>query len=292
MLKKNNYDGSMIYYEIQKDINKQKFMILLNGFVFFVLLMVIIPMAFWWFFGLLEYIDLPFLDYDLIDMFKCTKLFLVPYAILLIFYFVVMYIEDKTLHLINESHFKKAIKYFIITLIIVVLPYIFSSHFLLSSLFFVFFILTIYHLSLTYYDVELQKAYNIHSKPYRSENLGWMSSHGLTDNPFSVQDDINRAKLFVQTSTLGFDFIILFVNMIVKAVLFTFAINNKRYIQESARLFDLILEEELDGDYAKFSAQSKIILESINYLSFRNGNIVLHGRGEEVEKLAKLKEQK
>jgi len=30
----------------------------------------------------------------------------------------------------------------------------------------------------------------------------------------------------------------------------------------------------------------------INYLSFRDGNIVLHERGEEIKKLAKIKEQK
>jgi len=292
MSKKNNYDGSLIYNEIQKDIKKQKLMIVVSGFSFFVLLMVVVPMAFWLFFGLLAYADLPFFDHGLIGMFRCTKLFLLPYAILLIFYFITMYLKDKKLHLINEIHFKKAIKYFFITLLIVLLPYIFSSHLFLTIIYFIFFILTIYHLSLTYYDVELQKAYNIHSHLYRSEDLGWMSSMGILDNPFSIQDDMNRAKLFVQTSTLGFDFIVLFINMIVRATIFTFAIKSKRYIQESARLFDLILEEELDGEYVKFSVQSKIILESINYLSFRDGNIVLHERGEEIVKLAEIKENK
>jgi len=290
--KQNNYEGSLIYNEIQKDIQKQKLIIFITGFSFFVLLMVVIPMVFWLFFGLLAYADLPFFDHGLIGMFRCTKLFLLPYTILLIFYFIVMYMKDKKLHLINEIHFKKAIRYFIITLLVVLLPYVFTSHILLTVIYFIFFILTIYHLSLTYYDVELQKAYNIHSNLYRSEDLGWMSSMGMLDNPFSIQDDMNRAKLFVQTSTLGFDFIVLFINMIVRAIIFTFAIKSKRYIQESARLFDLILEEELDGEYVKFSVQSKIILESINYLSFRDGNIVLHKCGEEIEKLAKIKEQK
>ncbi len=290
MSKLNKYDGSLIYNEIQKDIKKQKLMLLISGFSFFVLLMVVIPMAFWLFFGLLAYADLPFFDHGLIGMFRCTKLFLLPYTILLIFYFITMYLKDKKLHLVNEVHFKKAIKYFSITLLIVLLPYIFTSHVFLTILYFVFFILTIYHLSMTYYDIELQKAYNIHSHLYRDEDLGWYG--GMIDNPFSVQDDINRAKLFVQTSTLGFDFIVLFINMIVRVTIFTFAIKSKRYIQESARLFDLILEEELDGDYMKFSVQSKIILESINYLSFRDGNIVLYERGEEIAVLTRIKEQK
>ena len=288
----NNYDGSLIYNEILKDIKKNKLISFVSGFVFLILLIVIVPMVFWLFFGLLVYADLPLFNHGLVGMFKCTKLFLLPYNILLIFYFITMYLKNKKLHHINEIHFKKAIKYFIISLLIVVLPYIFSSHLFLSIIYFIFFILTIYHLSLTYYDVELQNVHNIHSHLYRSEDLGWMSSHGMMDNPFTIKDDINRAKLFVQTSTIGFDFIILFINMIVKSVIFTFAIKNKKYIQESARLFDLILEEELDGNYVKFSTQSKIILESIDYLSFSDGNIVLHGRGEEIEKSVKIKEQK
>ncbi len=290
MLKQNSYDGSLIYNEIQKDIKKQKLMIFISGLVFTILLMIVVPMVLWLFFGLLFYADLPFFDHGLIGMFRCTKLFLLPYTILLIFYFTVMYLTDKKLHLINEIHFKKAIKYFFITLLIVLLPYLFNSHLFLTIIYFIFFILTIYHLSLTYYDVELQKAYNIHSHLYRDEDLGWFS--GAVDNPFSVQDDMNRAKLFVQTSTLGFDFIVLFINMIVKSIIFTFAIKHKQYIQEAARLFDLILEEKLDGDYVKFSVQSKIILESINYLSFRDGNIVLYERGEEIEKFVRTKEQK
>lgn len=291
MKKQNNYDGSFIYSELQKDIQKQKTMILISGLSFLVLLTIVIPMAFWLFFGLLFSSDLPFFNHDLISMFRCTKLFLLPYAILLIFYFVVMYLKDKKLHLINEIHFKKAIKYFIITLLIVLLPYIFTSHILLTVIYFIFFILTIYHLSLTYYDIELQKAYDIHSHLYRSEDLGWMSSHGLVDNPFSIKDDMNRGKLFVQTSTLGFDFIALFIHMIMKSILFTFAIKTKQYIHEAARLFDLILEEDLDGDYVHFSTQSKVILESLNYVSFRDGNIMLYERGEEIKKLA-IKEQK
>ena len=290
--KQNKYDGLLIYREVQKDIKKQKLMLLMSGFVFVILLMVIIPMAFWLFFGLLSYADLPFFDHGLIGMFRCTKLFLLPYTILLIFYFITMYLKDKKLHLVNEVHFKKAIKYFSITLLIVLLPYIFTSHVFLTIVYFVFFILTIYHLSMTYYDIELQKAYNIHNHLYRSEDLGWMSSMGIWDNPFSIQDDMNRAKLFVQTSTLGFDFIVVFIHMIIKSIIFIFAIKSKQYIKEAARLFDLILEEELNTDYVTFSVQSKVILESLNYLSFRDGKIVLYERGDEIEKLVRIKEEK
>ncbi len=292
MKKQNNYDGSIIYNELQKDIKKQKTMIFVSGFSFFILLMVIIPMAFWLFFGLLARADLPFFDHGLASMASNTKMFLLPYNILLIFYFLVMYYKDKKLHLENEEHFKKSIRYFFLALGVAILPFLFINHLLLTITYFVFFILTIYHLSFTYYDIELQKAYNIHSPLYRSEDLGWMSSMGIIDNPFSVRDDINRAKGFVQVSTLGFDFILLFINMIVKSIVFSYGIRYKKYIQECARLFDFILEEDLEIDYSKFSVPSKVILESLSYVSFRDGKIVLYEHGETISKLAINKEQK
>lgn len=292
MKQQNNYDASIIYNEIQRDIEKQKNMIYVAGFSFFILLMFIVPMAFWLFFGLLFQADLPFFDHGLIIMASHTKMFLLPYNILLIFYFLIMYLHDKKLHLVNKEHFKKAKIYFILSLVIAVLPYIFENHFILTMIYFVFFILTIYHLSFTYYDIELHKAHDTHSQLYRSEDLGWMSSMGMLDNPFSIKDDINRGKLFVQTSTLGFDFIVLFINMIVRTIVFSYGIRYKQYIQESARLFDIILEEELDVEYAQYSVPSKVILESLNYVSFRNGEIVLYEHGEAVSKLAKIKEEK
>lgn len=292
MRKVNNFDGSIIYNEIQKDITSNKMIVLLSGFIFLFLLMVITPVALTIFFSFFIFADLPYFDLDFIDKLKCTKIFLLPYDILLIFYFIVMYFHDKKLHLVNKEHYRKATKYFIISLVITVVPFIFTSHILLTGLYFVFFLLTVYHLSLTYYDVEIKNANNIHSRPMKSEDLGWMSSHGLMDNPFMIQDDLNRTKFFIQSSMVGFDFIILFIHTIVKSIKFTHAINDGQYVQESARLFDLILEDELDGDYVNFSEQSKIILESINYLSFRNGIVVLYERGKAVSKLANIKETK
>lgn len=292
MKKQNSYDGSVIYHEIQTDIDKQKIMMFVSGFSFLIVLMVIIPLAFWLFFGLLFQADLPFFDHGLIIMASHTKMFLFPYHILLIFYFLIMYLHDRKLHLVNQTHFKKAKVYFSVSLVIAILPYLFSNHLMLTILYFVFFVLTIYHLSLTYYDVELHKVNNIHNHLYRSDDLGWMSSMGMLDNPFSLKDDINRGKLFVQTSTLGFSFIVLFIHMIVRTIVFGYGIRYKRYVQESARLFDIILEEELDVDYADYSVPSKVILESLNYVSFRNGEIVLYEHGESVSKLAKIKEEK
>lgn len=292
MKKQNNYDASIIYNEIQKDIQQHKIMMFISGFSFLILLVLIVPMAFWLFFGLLLHADLPFFDHGLIFMASNTKMFLLPYNILLIFYFSIMYFKDKKLHLVNKEHFNKAIRYFIFSLIVAILPYILTNHFILTLIYFIFFILTIYHLSFTYYDVELQKANNIHSHLYRDDDLGWMSSMGMLDNPFSVKDDINRGKLFVQTSTLGFDFIALFINMIVRSIVFSYGIRYKKYIQESARLFDVILEEELNAESTRYSVPSKVILESLNYVSFRNGEVVLYEHGEAVSKLAKIKESK
>ncbi len=290
MSEQNKYDSISIYNEIKKDIQKQKRMIWLSGFFFFVLLMIIIPMAFWLFFGLLSFADLPFFDQGLIGMFSHTKLFLLPYTFLLVFYFITMYLKDRKLHLKNKKYYKKAVVFFMITLTIVILPYIFTNNIFLTMLFFVFFILTVYYLSMTYYDVELQKAYNIHDHPYVLEDFGWMTSMGLIDSPTTIKDDMNRAKIFVQTSTLGFDFIATFINLIVKSILFMFAVKDKCYIQEAARLLHVILEAKPDINYDTFSVQSKVILELLNYISFMNGNIFLYKRGEEVKRSATLKE--
>ena len=51
MKKQSNYDGSIIYNEIKKDIQKQKTTMYVGGFLFFILLMLIVPIAFWFFFG-------------------------------------------------------------------------------------------------------------------------------------------------------------------------------------------------------------------------------------------------
>ena len=292
MKKQNSYDASVIYHEIQADIEKQKMVMFVSGFSFFIVLMVLIPLAFWLFFGFLFQADLPLFDHGLIIMASHTKMFLLPYNILLIFYFIIMYLHDRKLHLVNKEHFEKSKLYFVFSLVIAISPYLFANHFIFTMLYFLFFILTIYHLSLTYYDVELHKVNNIHSHLYRSDDLGWMSSMGMLDNPFSVKDEINRGKLFVQTSTLGFSFIVLFIHMIVRTIVFGYGIRYKRYIQESTRLFDIILEEDLDVDYADYSVPSKVILESLNYVSFRNGEIVLYEHGESVSKLAKIKEEK
>ncbi len=292
MPERNQYDTLVIYSEIKKDIQKQKRMIWLSGFLFFILLMVVIPLAFWLFFGLLSFADLPFFDQGFIGMFRHTKLFLLPYTFLLVFYFITMYLKDRKLHLKNKKHYKKAVIFFAITLFIVVLPYIFTNNVLLTMLFFLFFIMTVYYLSMTYYDVELQKAYNIHDHPYVLEDFGWMTSMGMVDSPTTIRDDMNRAKIFVQASTLGFDFIATFIDLIVKSVLFIFAVKDKHYVQEAARLFHVILEAKPDDKYDTFSVQSKVILELLNYVSFMNGNILLYKRGEEVKKSAIQKEQK
>ena len=292
MKKQNSYDGSIIYNEILLDIKKKKFMIFVSGFFFLILFLFIVPIVFWFFLGLLSFADLPFFNHSLIDKASNTKMFLLPYNILLIYYFIIMYYHDKKMHLINKLHYNKAIQYFILSLIVAILPFILNSHLILTIIYFIFFVLTIYNLSVTYYDAELHKVYNIHSNPYRSDDLGWMSSMGILDNPFSIKDDINRGKLFVQTSTFGFDFIALFINMVVKSIVFSYGIRYKHYIQESSRLFDMILEENLNGEYAHYSVPSKVILESLNYVSFRNGEVVLYKHGEAVSKLAKIKENK
>jgi len=283
---KNSYDVLTISKEIQQDIMLNKTMIILTAIAFIILLMLIVPMSIWIFLAAFIRADMPFFDLDMIDMFSTTRFFLIPYSIILVYYFAVMYFKDKKLHLINKKHFKKATISFLLALLVAFLPFILHDHFILTVIYFVFFISTVYYLSLTYYDVQFSKAYNIYSTTYRDEDLGWF--HGAMDNPLSMKDDINRTRLMVQSSTLGFDIISIFIETIVRSMVFVYASRYTQYTREAARLFDYLLEERLDVDIRMFSSSSKIILESLNYLSFREGKITLYERGEEVEKLARI----
>jgi len=289
--KRYQYDTLHLYHIIQKEIEERKGIVLLGGVIFSFLLFILVPFAFWLFFGLLFFADLPVFDQGLIGLFRNTKLFLLPYLFLLLFYFIAMYLKDKKGHLKNKKHYKKAIRFLIMTLLIVVLPYIFTNDILLTILFFLFFIRTVYYLSLTYYDIALEKAYNIHDHPYVLEDFGWMTSMGLIDNPLTMRDDMNRAKIFVQVSTLGFDFIVTFINLIVKSTLFMVAIRNKHYVHEAVRLLHVILEEREEGEYQYFSVYAKVILEQLNYVSFSNGTMMIHPHTFAIKKLV-IKEEK
>jgi len=280
-MKKNRYDALQIFQAIQRDIEEKKLMILATGLFFFIIVIVLFPLTLIYFFLFLGFSDLPLFDHSFIALTRQTKLFLVPYVILLIYYFGVMYYKDNKAHLTHTEHYQKAKRYFIMALGIALLPFIFSDHLFLTLFFFLFFILTIYHLSVTYYDLSSLSSPLPDSDLYQHDDLGIYG--GLIDNPFSMQDDINRAKLFIQNSTVGFSFIIFFMEMMIKSVIFLYAIGSKRYLQESTRLFDAILENDLEIDYNRFSTPSKVILELLGYLSFRDGKVILYKSGEEIE---------
>jgi hypothetical protein len=153
--------------------------------------------------------------------------------------------------------------------------------------YFGFFIASIYFLSYTYYDIALKDAFdNLKNPLYYGDDLGWNTPMGVLDNPFSFQDDIKRARLFVQTSTIGFDIVVIFINQAVSSLVFWYAINDRRYIKESARVFDLILENRLEGTYNEFSYLSFNILRMLNYLSLSEKKLRLPKRGRQVAKKA------
>lgn len=283
---KNHYDVLVISDVLQKDIQARRRMTMLSAIAFMVLLLLLVPLAMWLFFAAFLRADMPFFDLDVIGMFSATRFFLLPYSIILVYYFAVMYFKDTSIHLVNKSHFKKAIRFFLFSVLTALSPFFLGDHFVLTVIYFMFFIATVYYLSMTHYDVAFSKAYSIHSHMYRDDDLGWLG--GYIDNPFSIKDDINRTKFMVQTSTLGFDFVAIFIETIVSSLVFVYAIRYKQYVREAARLFDYLLEQKLEIDIHTFSYQSKIILESVNYLSFRDGEIALLERGEEVARLARI----
>jgi len=287
MTKKERFDMTVILSCIKTDIKKQKYIVLWSGFVSFIISFVLFPLAILFFFLMFYRADLPYFDHDLISFFSDTNYFLIPYDIMLVYYFGVMYFKDKIQHIKNFHHYKKALIFSMISFVVSFIAIYFGDSRFMMIIYFIFFIISIYYLSYTYYDIALKDAFdNLKNPLYRDDDLGWSTSMGVVDNPFTYKDDLNRAKLFVQTSTVGFDFVIAFLNQSVNAILFWYAIGDRKYIQESIRMFDLILENDLKNGNEKFSYLSFNILKVLNYISIRNDNIRLPKRGLEVAQQA------
>ena len=287
MNKIDKFDISTLFILIKKDIEDNYLRILWYGLVSFIVSFILLPIAIGFFFALLHYADLPYFDNELISIYKNTKFFLIPYDIMLLYYFGVMYFKNKKLHITNKKHYKKAIIFLIFSLIVSFIAIYFQTHFFITIIYFGFFILSIYYLSYTYYDIALKDAFdNLKNPLYKGDDLGWISSQGVLDNPFSYKDDLNRAKLFVQTSTVGFDFVIIFLNQTVSSLLFWYAIQHKSYIKESTKLFDFILESGEDKEYFHFSYLAFNILKNLNYIQIDN-HIRLTKKGLEVADNAK-----
>jgi len=283
MLEKENFDMSIILSCIKKDIKKQKYIVLWIGFVFFVISFILFPLSIFLFFIMLLKADLPGLDHSLIYIYHNTNYFLIPYDIILVYYFIVMYFKDKKQHLVNSHYYKKALIFSAISVVLSILAISLGKSTFMMILYFGFFITAIYYLSFTYYDIALKDAFDNEKNPiYTSDDLGW----GPFDNPLTYKDDINRAKLFVQVSTVGFDFMILFLNKAIDSALFLYAIRYKKNTQESVRMFNSILENRLQGDPKNFSYHAFNILKTLNYLTISNDYIRLPKRGQEVAKMA------
>ncbi len=286
MAAKNNYDVLIISRMLQKEIRQNRAMTALSIIAFIFLLMILAPAVIWFFIAAVIKADLPFFDLNFLDMLSHAGLFLLPYSILLIYYFLVMYFKDKKMHVTNREHFKKATVMFVLTILTAFLPQIAGDHKVIIVVYFIFFVLTVYNLSMTYYDVDLSKAYDIHSTNYRNDDLGWFG--GMLDDPFSYQDDINRTRLMVQSSTVGFDLIAIFIDTIVKSMVFLFASRDKKMIREAGRLFDYLLERNGDMDIQAFSVRSKVILETVGYLAFRRNGVLLCEKGKKVAEEARI----
>jgi hypothetical protein len=286
-MKSDIFDMTILLQSIKEDIKKQKYMILWSGFVSLVISFILFPMAILFFFLMFRQADLPIFDHDLEYIFRDTNSFLIPYDIMLVYYFAVMYFKNSSLHKINFKHYKKALIFSALSFIISLIAIKLGESRAIVIVYFGFFIASIYFLSYTYYDIALKDAFdNLKNPLYRDDDLGWSTPMGVLDNPFSFQDDINRARLFVQTSTIGFDIVVLFINQTVNSIIFWYALGDSRYIKESARVFDLILENRLQGAYDGFSYPSVNILRVLNYLSLNGKSLRLPKRGKQVAKKA------
>lgn len=269
----NRFDSYSIFKELQSEIKGDKLVVL--GIIVFLLLLVIVifPIAFIWFGMMFFYTDLPIADYHLIELFKHTDLFLLPYTIVLGFYFYVMYEKNVKFLGVDKIYYQKSKIFFLITIILTLIPLLMlEQHLILLMVYIGFFILTLYNLSASYYNVTYSEAYSMHderNRIYKSDDLG---IRGM-DDPFTMEDDRNRARLAVATANGGFSFVIMLIEVILDSLLYYVAISNQKYIKESAFYMDALFENKMMIPERGLSRYARSILQYKEYLQFASSGI-------------------
>ncbi|WP_041666205.1 hypothetical protein [Sulfurospirillum deleyianum] len=263
----NQYDATAILKAFMQEIHKDKWILPFIIMFYFSMVFVLIPCALFWVFSMVMYADLPVTDHYMTFIAYKTPFVLVPFSFVLLFYFYSVYseIDNK-----DKKVYRKARNFMLITMIIGCVPIFIAEYRLVwIALYSCVFITTLYFLSLSYLDRDTYSE-RVLLKSY--DDLG---VYGMMDNPISVQDDVNRARLTVATASTGFLFVTLFVKSFLKSLIYFLAICNKRYVFEAVRYLDEVFENNMEPLKPLQNHYVKSILSYKGYLEYSINGYVL-----------------
>ncbi|NCD11186.1 MAG: hypothetical protein EOL93_01430 [Epsilonproteobacteria bacterium] len=263
----NKYDAAVILKALMQEIYKDKWILPFIITFYFSMAFVLIPCALLWCFSMVMYANLPITDHYMAFIAYKTPFVLVPFSFVLLFYFYSVYdeIDNK-----EKKVYRKARNFMLMTMIMGCIPIFIAEYRLVWIILYSFvFILTLYFLSLSYLDRE--KYYGrVLLNSY--DDLG---VYGIMDNPMSVQDDLNRAKLTVATASTGFMFLTLFVKSFLKSLIYFRAICDKRYVFEAVRYLDEAFENNMEPLNILQNHYVKSILSYKGYIEYSMNGYVL-----------------
>ncbi len=246
------------------------------GIIFFLLslVMVIFPIALILIGMLILYTDLPVVDYNLIKIYHDSDLFLFPFTMILFLYFYAMYEKNKEFLGVDKIYFQKSKNFFLITLGLTIVPiFIEYQNFLLLCVYILFFVLTLFYLSASYYNVTYSEAYSSEDDRNRIYNMSDLGVYAIDDSPFRINDDLNRARFAVATANTGINFVVMLIEVILDSLLYFVAISNQKHIKESAFYIDSFFENGMIIPDKKLSRYARSILKYKEYFRFTPSGI-------------------
>lgn len=287
----NNFDAHFIFQALNQEIHKDRWTLPFIILLFLIMTLLLFPMAFLWFVGMVVYADLPIVNHSLAFTFSTTKFVLVPYSLVLIFYFYATYssILDKTQHAYQKAHF-----FLIVSLVVGCFPFVWYEYRLMWSMIYaLFFSASIYYLSIAYLGYEDKKGDFTpmnENNFIRNEDMG---IYGFIDDPLSVSDDINKAKLTVATASAGFTLIGFLTKMAFHSWIYFMATRNKKYIVEAVRFLDALFENKMNQPRVNLSHYAKAILSYKGYIVFASKGFEVTQKCKQLADMArKIKREK
>lgn len=262
----NDFDAHFIFQALNRDIHKDRWAIPFVVLFSLAITLLLFPITFLYLVGMVAYADLPIVNHNLMSVFSTTKFILVPYSLVLIFYFYATYnsIQDKKQHAYQKAHF-----FLIVSLVVGCFPFVWYEYRLMWSMIYaLFFSASIYYLSIAYLGYEDKKGDFTpmnENNFIRNEDMG---IYGFIDDPLSVSDDLNRAKLTVATASAGFTLIEFLTKMALHSWIYFMATGNKKYILEAVRFLDALFENKMNQPRANLSHYAKAILSYKGYIIF------------------------
>lgn len=266
----NNFDAQFIFKALNQEIDKDRWTIPFIILLFLAMTFLLFPITFLYLVGMVAYTDLPIVNQSFLSTFSTTMFVLVPYSLVLLFYFYATYnsIQDKKQH-----EYQKARMFLIAALLVACLPFVWYEYRLIWSIFYaLFFVASIYCLSVAYLGYEDKKGDFTpmnENNFIRNEDMG---IYGFIDDPLSVSDDWNRAKLTVATASVGVTLIEFLTTMVLHLWIYFIAMGNRKYILEAVRFLDALFENKMNQSSANLSHYAKAILRYKGYIVFESNS--------------------